>query len=325
MSYSVAREDLDRLEPEWRSLLARTATPTVFRSPAWLRAWWDEFADGRELALFTVRGDSLIAVAPLMQEGSRLAFAGDPQVCDYMDFTTAPGAEAGALSALFAALVQEPWQELSLWGLADGSPTLQLLPELAGRLGLAVEVDLEDVCPRVELPATWEEYQGGLSKKDRHELRRKRRRLSEAGDADLECLRSPDDVAAALDDFLRLHATSRTEKALFMTGPMARFFRRLVVDLAGEGQVRLYFLRLNGVRTAGVLCFEGEEELLLYNSGYDPAYASSSVGVLSKALALEKAIGSGKRCFDFLRGAEPYKYDLGARDLNVYRCVIRRT
>jgi len=78
------------------------------------------------------------------------------------------------------------------------------------------------------------------------------------------------------------------------------------------------------VRAAAVLCFESEQELLLYNSGYDPAFAPLSVGFVSKALTLKRAIEEGKQRFDFLRGAEPYKYDLGAQDLKVYRLVIRR-
>ncbi len=88
--------------------------------------------------------------------------------------------------------------------------------------------------------------------------------------------------------------------------------------------MELFFLTLGGVRAAAVLCFCGSEESLLYNSGYDPSYAYLSVGLLSKALALRKAIEEGKTRFDFLRGAEPYKYDLGARDVPVYRVAVRR-
>ena len=68
-----------------------------------------------------------------------------------------------------------------------------------------------------------------------------------------------------------------------------------------------------------MLCFEVAGELLLYNSGYDPAYASLSVGLLSKALCLRDALERGLRAVDFLRGHEPYKYDLGGRDQPVYR------
>ena len=50
---------------------------------------------------------------------------------------------------------------------------------------------------------------------------------------------------------------------------------------------------------------------------------SFSVGLLSKALALQRAIEQGKTRFDFLRGHERYKYELGAQDLNVHKVLIR--
>ena len=328
MGYSVSREELGRLEAEWRGLMGRSSVRNVFVSPLWLRVWWEEFAGDHQLLLLAVRrGQELVAVAPLMRDGQRLCFAGDTQVCDYMDLTVAQGAEEAVATALLRALSEEPWRELVLWAIPEYSPTLRALPAAAQAMGLAVSAEVEDVCPWVALPSSWQGYLDGLRGKDRHELRRKMRRLAKGGLVDLEELTAPTDVAAALDDFLRLHASSRAEKARFMTDDMKRFFRRIVSALAQEGLVRLYFLTVNRVRAAAVLCFEGEGEgdLLLYNSGYDPAFASLSAGIISKALVLERAIELGKQRFDFLRGAEPYKYDLGAQDLKVYRLVIRRS
>ncbi len=322
---TVQREELGRLEPEWRGLSGRSAVRNVFLSPTWRRIWWEEFADGRELLLLAVRRDGeLIGVAPLMREDDRFTFAGDTEICDYMDFTVAQGAEEAVLTAVLRSLGEEPWREIVLWGLPNYSPTLKLLPAIVPGFDLSVDIQQEDVCPQITLPGSWEEYLAGLNKKDRHELRRKLRRLSDGGRVAIEVLTEPEAVTASLDDFLRLHGAARADKANFMTERMAHFFRRIVVALAGEGLVELFFLTLNGLRAAAVLCFRGEGELLLYNSGYDPAYAGLSVGLLSKALALQRAIDEGQQRFDFLRGAEPYKYDLGAQDLNVYRCIIRR-
>ena len=326
MSYSVSREELARLEPEWRALIPKSFVRNAFLTPVWLRIWWEEFADGHELMLLAVRnGRELVAVAPLMRDGDRLCFAGDSQICDYMDLTLAKGTEDKVAAALFRALSEEPWRELVLWAIPEYSPSLQVLSTAAQDAGLKVDIQVEDVCPGVSLPATWEDYLSSLSGKDRHELRRKMRRLTKGASVELEELTEAASISAALEDFLRLHAASRFEKARFMTDRMKRFFRRVISALAEEGVVRLYFLALNGVRGAAVLCFAGERELLLYNSGYDPSFAPLSVGVISKAMALKRAIEDGKQRFDFLRGAEAYKYDLGARDLNVYRMVIRRT
>ena len=325
MSFTVQREGLDQLEPHWRDLLGRCWLPLPFLSPTWLRVWWPEFGGDRELLLLSVRqGRELVGVAPLMREDGRLAFAGDTQVCDYMDFPATAGSEPAVLAAVLRSLCREDWRELVLWAVRDDSPTLAALPAVCAELGLSLDVQLEDVCPRVGLPGSWEEYLAALNKKDRHELRRKLRKLMDVGEVALEVLEAPPDLEAALDDFLRLHTASRAEKAAFMTPEMIRFFRGLVGAFSREGALEMVFLTLDGIRTAGVLCFRTQEELLLYNSGYDPGYAGLSVGLLSKALALQHAIDEGLKRFDFLRGAEPYKYDLGAEDLKVHRCVIRR-
>ncbi len=325
MGYAVHREELERLEPEWRALLPQTSANKVFVSPTWLRVWWQEFGAERELFVLSVRRQGeLVGVAPLMRDGDRLYFAGDTQVCDYMDVVAAPAEVEAVLSTVLRSLGEEPWRELILWAVPEGSPTLDALKVAAPALGLRVNIEREDVCPRLDLPATWGEYLASLSKKDRHELRRKLRKLSQGGEVSLETIAQPADVGVALDDFLRLHR-QRADKAAFMTEEMERFFRVIVAALAAEAQVELLFLTLSGVRVAAVLCFCDSDESLLYNSGYDPDYAYLSVGLLSKALALRKAIEEGKRRFDFLRGPEPYKYDLGATDRPVYRCTVGRS
>ncbi|MFQ6019871.1 MAG: hypothetical protein ACE5KW_03855, partial [Dehalococcoidia bacterium] len=112
MSYSVRREELASLEPEWRALIPHSSLRHVFVSPSWLRAWWEEFAQGREQILLAVRkGRELVGVAPLMRDGDRLCFIGDTKVCDYMDLTVARGAEEAAAFALLRALDAEPGEE----------------------------------------------------------------------------------------------------------------------------------------------------------------------------------------------------------------------
>ncbi len=326
MTLEIRREDLDALEAEWRDLLPGASLRCAFAHPIWLRTWWQHFGGGRELLLLAARdGGKLLAVAPLMREGSRLTFAGDTQICDYMDICAARGDRAPLVAALLRSLGEEPWSEIVLWALPEDSPTLEALPDICREMGLSLQQEVEDVCPQLDLPASVEEYFQRLDKKDRHELRRKLRKLPQGGEVSLEVINDPQGISAAMDDFIRMHVASRAEKAAFMTPQMEAFFRSLVPALAREGMAEMTFLCLGGRRVAAVVCFRTEDELLLYNSGYDPAYAGLSVGLLSKALALERAIQLGYKRFDFLRGAEPYKYDLGARDFRVYRCLIQRT
>ncbi len=326
MAYTVHHEELASLQAEWVELLKQQPEPAPFLHPTWQRVWLEEFQDDRELLLLSVRDDgALVGIAPLLRDGGRLSLVGHYSICDYMDFVVAPDRSDDFFPALLHALLEEAWSELELRGLREGSPTLAALPALAQAAGLAVERETEAVAPRVGLAASWDEYLASLSKKDRHELRRKLRRLQAAGELELRAYTALEEVETHLPLLLRFMADSRMDKAAFLSEERGRFFHRMAQALAQEGLIRLYELELDGKPVASVLCFDQGGQLFLYNSGYDPEYASLAVGLVSKALCLRDAIESGHHCVDFLRGHEPYKYDLGGKDQTVYRCVVRRT
>jgi len=325
MSCAAAFESFDALRDDWLALLSPPRARQVFQHPRWQQIWLDVFDRTEDARFLTVRdGGTLAGVASLLVDGERVSFLGDSNICDYMDFVLAPGREDDALPAIIDALLAEGHREFDLWGLRAGSPTLALLPQLAGRRGLDVRIDDEAVCPQLELPATWEDYLELLGGKNRHELRRKMRRLEKtAGPMGLRVLCSPQEVEEGMDDFLRL-MTLKSDKAQFMTPQMERFFRRMGVAAAEAGLGGLYMFELEGRRVASTFCFEDPEETLIYNSGYNPQCASLSVGLLSKAACLRHAIEDGRKRLDFLRGDEPYKHDLGGKDLQVRRCLIKK-
>lgn len=325
--FSASPTPTESLADEWCHLLASCPSRYPYQHPDWQQVWWRHFGGERAPSTFAVRdAHRLVLVAPLMRDGAdRLLLVGDPDICDYMDLIVAPDADDAAYGALLDAMAAQPWRELTLWGVPEHSRTLQILPKLAEARGWKAEEDFEAVCPRVALPASWDEYLASLGKKDRHELRRKLRRFTEAGQQMRSyAVSTPDEVRAGLDDFIRLHTASRHDKREFMTPEMEAFFREMAVTLAGRGLVRLYFIELDGRRVASLLAFDTGDELLLYNSGYDPEFSFASVGIVSKALTLKAAIEDGKRVFDFMRGAEPYKYDMGGKDLEVRTLTLTR-
>ncbi len=325
MTYSVRREELAQLQPEWARLLERQPDPVPFQHPAWQRVWLEVFQDGRDLLLFSARdGDELVGVAPLLRDGDSLTLVGHYSICDYMDFVVAPDRCRDVFDAILTTLTKEDWSQLDLRGLRDGSTTLTELAAVAESAGLTVEREEEAVAPRVELPGDWEEYVSSLAKKNRHELRRKLRNLQGEGDLQLQTYTSREDVEAHLPILLRFMVDSRQDKANFMSEQMGLFFHKATQALAEEGLLSLYELELNGKPVASVLCFDQGGQLYLYNSGYDPEYARMSVGVASKALCVQAAIEEGKHCIDFLRGDEEYKYRLGAENQQIYRLVIKR-
>jgi CelD/BcsL family acetyltransferase involved in cellulose biosynthesis len=317
--------DLSKLDSQLEDLFSRQSERLTFLHPSWLRTWLAEFGTNCEPVVLTCGDGNLLGLAPLMRADDRLTFIGDASICDFMDVIVDPANADAAYDALCTQLADQNCDEIELWGLMDSSPTRDRIKAFAAQNGYTVEEIPEAVSPRLDLPPTWDEYLASLGKKDRHELRRKIRRLYESGNSiDFEVLSSQADVVAAMDDFLKLHTESRQDKTEFMTPEMESFFRRMASALAAEGLIKLFMLRVNGKPAATVLCFDAGSHLYMYNSGYDPSFSGLSVGLVSKALVLQWAIENGMTGLDFLRGDEPYKYDLGAKDQQIYTLRLTR-
>ena len=325
MAPTVHVEDFAALYEEWEAILPSCSTNTIFVTPWWQQTWWRHFGHGHELILLSVRDNgSVQGIAPLMLKDGVLGFLGGDDLVDYHDFLVPEGNEAAFYGALFDYLPALEWDTLELTSLPGKSKALTHVPRHAEYKGYAVEVQEEDMAPVARLPSTWDEYVAGLSRKRRHELRRKLRRLETAGDNRQYICDSPATLPDYMPEFFRLHRASSPEKAEFMTVEREGFFIDVAVELGSRGQFKLSFMELDGVPVATCANLVYLDSYLLYNSGYDPSYSHLSVGLLNKALAIKEAIGARKRNFDFLRGTERYKYDLGGKDQPIYRMAIRR-
>lgn len=107
-----------------------------------------------------------------------------------------------------------------------------------------------------------------------------------------------------------------------MDEAMATFFREVAEGFLASGRLRLAFLSTQGVDVASVFQFRTDGALLLYNSGYDPVHRDASPGLVLIARSIGHAVGEGCSEYDFLRGTERYKNDLGGVDRLVYRLTV---
>ena len=213
-------------------------------------------------------------------------------------------------------------RQLDLKHVRPDSTVLTSLVSLARSRRYEVTSTKEDVSLEMDLPSDFEEYLEALSTKQRHEVRRKLRRLSEEGKIEYRFVDSGGALPAAMDTFFKMFVESRQDKANFMTEQMKSFFNLLADTMAGIGLLRLGVLELDSQPVAEIMCFDYNNCIYLYNSGYDPRYTSLSAGLLSKVLAIKDSIEKGKKRFDFLKGAEIYKYHLGGKEVPLYRCQI---
>ncbi len=324
MTTQVASHTFASLESEWEALLPDCAVDTVFLTPRWQRVWWETLGQGEMVLLAIREEDRLHGIAPMMRHNGTLTFLGDTDLFDYQDFLVPRGNEEIFYPRLLDHLQDEEWDVLDLPSIREDSPTLQALPEQARSRGWLCRVEQQDVVPGLKLPADWDAYLAGLSKKDRHELRRKFRRLSTAAGLRHYACGDPAGLPACVDDLFDLMRLGREEKRDFLSPERQAFFRAMTAEMADAGVLRLYFLEVEGQRVAASLCFDYKGKRLLYNSGFNPAYAHLSVGLLLKATCLREAIEGGAHYYDFLRGDERYKYHMGGQVRSVYRIKVTR-
>ncbi len=327
MSLTIVRGGFAELGVRWAAL-SRAAETTPFSTPEFGQAWWSVFGESGEaqVELLGLENGSheLVALVPLRRCGAHWSFAGDHEVSDYLGPTALNGHEGALATAVLDHLDDADAATAEFRGLDAESAWLDAFA-IAAQRGWRVDVVDEAVCPTVEVGEGWDAYLSSLRSRDRREVRRKLRPLRQLrGAVAFEAVESPEQVAQRMPEFLTMMADSRGDKASFLTDEMRTFFERLSVSLSGVGLLRLYVMSIAGEAAAMVLCFVARNQLLLYNSGYDPRFRDLSAGLGSKVLCIRDAVGRGMSSVNFLRGEESYKYELGGRDAIVRRMRLTR-
>ena len=294
----------------WSALSRDRRPPSIFLTPEWIAvARSHEASTAITLSIGTpVRG-----IAALAREADgTITFAGG-HLTDEQDVVAVPGEEGGVAAAVAEWFVAQHPTAVRLEFVPEERPTLDAFDSALTEAGYQVTRSRQTVSPVLSLPDSYDGYVQSLGKKERHELRRKVRRLESAGAASFR-FASDGERGTVLDRFFELHRVSRGEKADFMTPDAERFFREIADALAPLDRLRLGVLSFDGTDAAVLFGFSLGGVLALYNAAYDPGLATLSVGIISHAWEIREAIARGYTTYDLIRGDEPYKYDLGATD-----------
>jgi CelD/BcsL family acetyltransferase involved in cellulose biosynthesis len=318
----------------------RLAAGVPFRSWTWLSHWWRNYGPGDAAgrpraslaALCVFDGtDSLVGVAPWYVDGSLvrgrvLRPLGTGEVCsDYLSVLCHPGREAAILQTLaeyLAASAAAPtadapsWDLLELDGVDAEDRTVATLAECLTELGSTVHRRPGPNCWRLELPVDWEGYVRSLSSNLRRDFRRLEREFLDTGRAVLHVAARRDELPQAMAIFMDLHQRRRNalgQPGCFASSRFAGFFRDVVPELLGRGQLRLHWLELDGRPVAAECQLAGGGVLYTYQAGLEPEAMAQQPGKLIYMAILRQAVAQGYRAFDFLRGDEHYKARFGGR------------
>jgi CelD/BcsL family acetyltransferase involved in cellulose biosynthesis len=283
--------------PEWLALCRRTPGTTPFQTPMWILPWWKHFGSD-ELAVIATPD----ALAPLyiVRDGDESLgmFLGTGNT-DYLDVIGDAAAVIDDLATL----------DCQMWDLQQLRPSSTML-SVAPPAGWSDNVDDHDVCPVLPLAEL------NLSTHAQKKLRYYRRSLARMGDVRVEAATTDnlDNLTTAL---FELHAARWQQRGL--PGVLAddvtqAFTREVARAMLDAGALRMYATRLNDRIVAVFYGFAFGDTVYYYLSGYDPLLEKLSIGTLIVAHAIEEAQREGAATFDFLRGAEEYKYTWGAKD-----------
>jgi CelD/BcsL family acetyltransferase involved in cellulose biosynthesis len=318
-------EPFAALETEWWELWRRVAAATPFQSPAWLIPWWRCFHPG-ELFVITVRAAGrLVGLAPFyVEDGTRRLLPLGISVSDHLDVLVAPECEAPAGQALVmeAARAGDLWDEWSLEELAPDALAWGL-PTPAGCEDVSAA---QSVCPVLDFPVGAENIWRFVPARQRRDANLARNRAGRRGEVRIELMDAAD-ALGFLDTLFRLHGArweSRGEAGVLADDQVQNFQRGALPRLAAAGLTRCFVVRIDGAAAAAHYGLAHRGDAYAYLTGFDPAYAFESPGVILLTHAIEQAFGEGARTFHFLRGREPYKYRWGASDRWNRRRSFRR-
>ena len=359
-------EDIPR--QAWDRLLAQSPAATPFSGWTFQRAWWDAYGDTARPHYLVVSAaeaetsngatpaaDAIRAIVPLMrrteadgvvslfmaasyhadyatvlahpQDLPEVALLATPEILPATEPVFAAGVASGS-----GAMTRDGWEVVDLRRLRRADPALAALRQALGEaaLGAGWRLDevVEDVCPVVTLAADWEAQLAGLSRKARHEVRRKIRRAERAGPVRLRYLPLE---AASVEHLISMHQARWGEAGLFTPGEDGERGRALLHRLAElesmEGAAARFHLAEVAVGERVVYALAGFDDgvtTYFYNAGMDPTARDLSPGVVGTAAYLQDRIAAGRHRFDFLRGDESYKYEWGASDEPVHQLVATR-
>lgn len=268
-----------------------------------VETWWSHLGGGDPMTVEA--GD---CVLPMTREGRVIQIAGD---ADLTDYHSPLGHDLEGLGAALAALVGEG-HRLAL----DSLPEKSARGLARGLAGAGVEAEaVPDVVAAVLPLDSGQSHLGRLSKRHRHEARRKRRRYEETAGEVVVVTGSDRD---AFDRFAELHRSSPGRKGDFMSGNRAAFF----ADLAVQPGWRIDELRAGERTVAALFGYHEDQVYYLYNSAYDAAFREASPGIVLLVEAIEALRADGVLRVDFLKGDEEYKFRLGARHRQLYRIDV---
>ena len=318
-----SHEDWIRLGPDWNRLLEESSSESFFLTWEWLTSWAAFHLHGaRTLSILALhRHEQLIGIAPFYSERRKIGpcplreirLLGGPETgSDYLDVFCRSNHEYEVANTLYEFLMGEDhpgWDHLHLQDLPAESLFLLYFLNRVEAEGKFFEIERGSYCPATDLRDPAGGWPAEISP------RRRKRFEQELGylrrDHEVNHIVHGGDEAGALEDFFSLYE----EKGGWSTRHVRAVLVGLVERLEHNAPIEIDILSVGGERVAGLLHLRHRRTLMLYLMAVDKTYNRKvSLGNIIIGLSIKRAVASGYRVYDFLKGEESYKFHWANRN-----------
>jgi hypothetical protein len=301
---------------DWNRILDAAPGLTIFSTPEWLQAWWESYGADASLNFLLLRDDAgmIVAMAPLYVAVAdslfgklRLArLVGDgSDDSDSLAFICLPGREDEAVRTVLGWIETSFCCDLCQLNTLSFPSALAIAFERQVRPSFWAKSFFQRPRVVVNLPATWDEYLHQLSSKERGKIGYQTRRLEKEFATNYFRVTSSTDLYPRLDRLFQLHQmrwVRRNELGSFSVLSRRAFYRRIAAEFLRNGWLEFWFLELDGLQVAAQFAFAYRGVAYCLQEGFDPNYASKSVGYILRSHVLRRMIEVGMQKYDFLGG-----------------------
>ena len=328
----VADADVASLEADWNRLSDTEASPNVFMTCDWFRAWNQclsrEDPRRRPHVLVLRQNERVMGLSPfILRTCSRFGFAVRKiefvaSQGDYHDFVLGgdPQGQIGAV-ARFLAQTSDEWDLVELTDLREAGGQIPRIESALSRAHLSYRILPEQKgCPYVTLEADPSTPMNNLSGHVRRTLRKRIERASALG-LRVRIIENPQQEPGLVDEMIGLERGKIDAGGPFI-GKYPEVFRSLFDGLGPRGWLYVALLEREDRPVAFQLGFRCGHKLWDYSKSYDRSCSRFAPGTILVQALLAHGASRGYDEYDFLRGEEPYKTVWSTGCHRSYRLLI---
>jgi len=329
--------ELQNLECDWRQLFASNPRHSPFQAWGWVTSWIKHLAGPHELKFICWRNDQdeLSFVLPLVgrpqsKEGKcseYFAACGyGPECSDHIGCLRHPERDEHLTEITALALEQLVDNGVRV-NLASQDGTDDFPENLRTKLkemGIPVRLDQDHRCPSIRLPGSWEEFLKSLSSNFRSQIRRYYRNIANHETVSFRSV-EPSGATDFANELIRLNRSRMANKGMesSLEDPGFRaFILEAIPSMAKDGLAWMDVIANGEIIVGAALNLVHADRVYYYMGGFDEGSGNLRPGKALFAEVIKRSIDLGHKSYDFLRGAEPYKYRWGASDTITWRLIV---